>query len=39
MNRETFAQALDDLGLAHTEAQLAQYATYFDYLVSENQKK
>ena len=38
MNRETFAQALDDLGLAHTDTQLAQYATYFEYLVSENQK-
>ncbi|WP_125708712.1 16S rRNA (guanine(527)-N(7))-methyltransferase RsmG [Lacticaseibacillus porcinae] len=38
MNRETFAQALDGLGLSHTDAQLAQYATYFEYLVSENQK-
>lgn len=38
MNRETFAQALTDLGLSHSDAQLAQYATYFEYLVSENQK-
>lgn len=38
MNRETFATALVELGVQPTQEQLAQYATYYTYLVAENQK-
>lgn len=38
MDRETFAAALAGQGISLTPTQRAQYATYFTYLVEENQK-
>lgn len=38
MNRETFQEAVRELGITLTATQAAQFATYYDYLIEENQK-
>ncbi|MCI1986996.1 MAG: 16S rRNA (guanine(527)-N(7))-methyltransferase RsmG [Lactobacillus sp.] len=38
MDRENFAAAVAELGVPLQADQLRQYATYYDYLVAENQK-